>query len=52
MCSKACIRGLGVTFGMVVGQIAAGHSLDEVIGDYPYLEREDLLQAVRCEVVG
>ena len=47
MGGKACIRGLRVTVGMVVGQIGAGHTVDEVLSDYPYLEREDILQALR-----
>ena len=47
MGGKACIRGLRVTVGMVVGQIGAGHSVDEILTDYPYLEREDILQALR-----
>ena len=36
-----------VTVGMIVGQIGAGHSIEEVLADYPYLEREDVLQALR-----
>ena len=47
MGGKACIRGLRVTVGMVVGQIGAGDSIDEVLSDYPYLEREDVMQALR-----
>ena len=47
MGGKACIRGLRVTVGMIVGQIGAGHSVDEVIKDYPYLERADIMQALR-----
>ncbi len=47
MGGKACIRGMRVTVGMVVGQIGAGHSIDEVLADYPYLEREDIMQALR-----
>jgi uncharacterized protein (DUF433 family) len=47
MGGKACIRGMRVTVGMVVGQIGAGHSIDDVLADYPYLEREDILQALR-----
>ena len=43
---KACIRGMRVTVGMIVGQIGAGHSLDEVLTDYPYLERDDIMQAL------
>ncbi len=47
MGGKACIRGLRVTVGMVVGQIGAGHSIEDVLADYPYLEREDIMQALR-----
>jgi uncharacterized protein (DUF433 family) len=47
MGGKACIRGVRVTVGMVVGQIGAGHSIDEILADYPYLEREDVMQALR-----
>lgn len=47
MGGKACIRGMRVTVGMIVGQIGAGHSIDEVLADYPYLQREDILQALR-----
>jgi uncharacterized protein (DUF433 family) len=47
MGGKACIRGLRVTVGMIVGQIGAGRSIDELLADYPYLEREDILQALR-----
>jgi uncharacterized protein (DUF433 family) len=47
MGGKACIRGLRVTVGMIVGQIGAGHSIEELLVDYPYLEREDILQALR-----
>jgi len=47
MGGKACIRGMRVTVGMVVAQIGAGHTIEEVLADYPYLEREDILQALR-----
>ena len=47
MGGKACIRGMRVTVGMIVGQIGAGRTVDDVLGDYPYLEREDILQALR-----
>jgi uncharacterized protein (DUF433 family) len=47
MGGKACIRGMRVTVGMIVGQIGAGHSIEEVLADYPYLEREDIMQALR-----
>jgi uncharacterized protein (DUF433 family) len=47
MGGRACVRGLRVTVGMVVGQIGAGQSIEELLADYPYLEREDVLQALR-----
>jgi uncharacterized protein (DUF433 family) len=47
MGGKACIRGIRVTVGMIVGQIGAGHTIEEILTDYPYLEREDILQALR-----
>jgi uncharacterized protein (DUF433 family) len=47
MGGKACIRGMRVTVGMIVGQVGVGHTIDEILADYPYLEREDILQALR-----
>jgi len=46
MGGKACIRGTRVTVGMLVGQISAGHSVEELMADYPYLKREDVQQAL------
>jgi uncharacterized protein (DUF433 family) len=46
MGGKACIRGMRVTVGMIVGQIGAGVTIDQLLEDYPYLEREDILQAI------
>jgi uncharacterized protein (DUF433 family) len=37
-----CIRGLRVTVSMVLGQLAAGSSVDQLLSDYPYLVREDV----------
>jgi len=47
MGGKACIRGMRVTVGMIVGQIGAGRSIDDLLAEYPYLEREDILQALQ-----
>lgn len=47
MGGRACIRGMRVTVGMIVSQIGAGHSIDDVLADYPYLDREDVMQALR-----
>lgn len=47
MGGKACIRGMRVTVGMVVGLIASGHLFEDILRAYPYLEEEDLRQALR-----
>jgi uncharacterized protein (DUF433 family) len=47
MGGKPCIRSMRVTVGMIVGQIGAGVSVEELLDDYPYLEREDIMQALQ-----
>jgi uncharacterized protein (DUF433 family) len=42
----ACIRDTRVTVTAVLGQLAAGRAVDEMLGDYPYLERADVLAAL------
>jgi uncharacterized protein (DUF433 family) len=46
MGGKPCIRGLRVTVGTVVGLLAAGHSIEDILKAYPYLEREDVYEAL------
>ena len=46
MGGKPCIRGLRVTAGTIVGLVAAGRSRDEILKLYPYLEDEDITQAL------
>jgi len=41
-----CIRGLRVTVSMLLGQLAAGRTVEQVLEDYPYLEREDVTAAL------
>lgn len=47
MGGKPCIRGMRVAVGMIVGQIAAGLTPEQLLADYPYLEREDISEALR-----
>ena len=47
MGGKVCIRGMRVTVGMIVGQIGTSHSIEDILVDYPYLEHEDIYQAIR-----
>ena len=46
MGGRPCIRGLRVTVGTVVGLLASGHSIEKVLEEYPYLEREDVRAAL------
>jgi uncharacterized protein (DUF433 family) len=47
MGGKPCIRGLRVAVGAVVGQVGSGRSVDEILADYPYLDRADVMQTLR-----
>ncbi|HMO64075.1 MAG TPA: DUF433 domain-containing protein [Verrucomicrobiota bacterium] len=47
MGGKACLRGLRVTVGTVVGLVAAGRSPEEILRLYPYLTEEDIREALR-----
>ena len=46
MGGKACIRDLRVTVGTIVGLLAADRSHEEILKAYPYLEREDIGEAL------
>ncbi|MEW6381420.1 MAG: DUF433 domain-containing protein [bacterium] len=46
MGGKPCIRGLRVTAGTIVGLVASGHSVNEILKLYPYLEEEDIHEAL------
>jgi uncharacterized protein (DUF433 family) len=46
MSGNLCVRGMRVTVGTIVGLIGPGKTIDEVLADYPYLEREDIFEAL------
>ena len=46
MGGKPCIRGLRVTVGTVIGLLASGHSTEDSLRAYPYLEEEDVREAL------
>ena len=46
MGGKPCIRGIRVTVGTIVGLIATGKTIEDILAEYPYLEREDVLEAL------
>ena len=47
MAGKPCIRGMRVTVGMVVEEVAGGATVGELLQDFPYLQREDIEEALR-----
>lgn len=47
MGGKPCIRGMRITVGTIVGLIAAGHSFDDILDAYPYLEHEDIIASLQ-----
>ena len=49
MGGKPCIRGMRVTVGLIVGLVAAGREFGEILEAYPYLEAEDIRQALIFE---
>ena len=46
MGGKPCIRGLRVTVGTIVGLVASGHSVPDILKLYPYLEEQDIHEAL------
>ena len=47
MGGRACIRGMRIPVWVVVSQVAHGASFDEILGDYPDLQPEDIQQALQ-----
>jgi uncharacterized protein (DUF433 family) len=47
MGGKPCIRGTRVTVGRIVSQIGAGETIEELLADYPYIEREDIMHSLQ-----
>jgi uncharacterized protein (DUF433 family) len=47
MSGKPCIRGMRVTVGMILGNLSGGIEVDRLLAEFPYLEREDVLEALR-----
>jgi uncharacterized protein (DUF433 family) len=46
MGGKPCIRGMRVTAGTLVGLVASGLSTGQILKAYPYLEEEDIREAL------
>jgi uncharacterized protein (DUF433 family) len=46
MGGKPCIRGMRITVGTIVGLVASGRSTPEILAAYPYLEEQDVREAL------
>ena len=44
---RACIRGMRIPVSVIVGQVAHGATVEEILEDYPDLERDDIQQALQ-----
>jgi len=47
MGGRACIRGMRITVALILNLVANGMTTEEIIQAYPYLEPEDVYQALR-----
>jgi uncharacterized protein (DUF433 family) len=47
MGGRACISGMRVTVSLIMNLVANGMTIEEIVKDYPYLEPEDIQQALR-----
>jgi uncharacterized protein (DUF433 family) len=45
---KPCVRGLRISVADVLEYLAADMSIEEILSDFPYLEREDILACLAC----
>jgi uncharacterized protein (DUF433 family) len=46
MGGRPCIRGMRVTVGTIVGLLASGHTQERILELYPYLEPDDIAEAL------
>jgi uncharacterized protein (DUF433 family) len=46
MGGRPCVRGIRITVGTIVGLMSAGHSREEILKLYPYLEPDDISEAL------
>jgi uncharacterized protein (DUF433 family) len=47
MGGKACIRGMRVTVSMILGNLGAGVTVEELLAEYSYVERDDVMESLR-----
>ncbi len=46
MGGRACIRGMRIPVSVIAGQVAYGATMDEILDEYPDLDRDDIQQAL------
>ena len=51
MGGRACIRGMRVTVSLLVNLVANRMSTEEILKAYPYLEAEDIQQALQFDTL-
>ena len=44
---RACIRGMRITVSLIVNLLASGATVEEILDEYPDLEREDVAEALK-----
>jgi uncharacterized protein (DUF433 family) len=47
MGGRACIRGMRITVSLILNLVASGMNIPEILEAYPYLEPEDVSQALQ-----
>jgi uncharacterized protein (DUF433 family) len=46
MGGKPCIKGLRMTVGTIIGLLASGLAIEDILKMYPYLQKEDIIEAL------
>jgi uncharacterized protein (DUF433 family) len=46
MGGKACVRGMRVTVSMILGNLDAGTTVEELLASYPYIDLEDIKESM------
>ena len=43
---KPCVRGMRFPVATLLGYLAGGMTIEEILGEFPFLEREDILEGI------
>ncbi len=46
MVGKPCIKGTRITVELILRKLGAGRNIDDLLGSYPHITREDILAAL------